>query len=142
MTFDIKVIAAGGYKEPVSLQQIRSHLEMESHEEKLHIMILESKKEAAKDQAREAARSIRERQKEQQRLGISPMQGIGSNTNANVFEDTSCTSKLCSLLVSDRLCRSESFGAFCQFHIAYIIIGKVCERRIYQRNATTSIKQE
>ncbi len=43
---------------------------MESHEEKLHQMIQISKMESAKDQARDAARSIRDRQREQQRLGI------------------------------------------------------------------------
>lgn len=52
---------------------------MESHEEKLHNMIKISKMESAKEHARDAARSIRDRQREQQRLGMgsSSMQGIG-----------------------------------------------------------------
>lgn len=61
---------------------------MESHEEKLHLMIQQSKIESAKDQARDAARIIRERQREQQRTGlVSTMQGIGSSNN----EETSST---------------------------------------------------
>ena len=38
-------------------------MDMESHEEKLHNMIKISKQESAREQARDAAKSIRERQK-------------------------------------------------------------------------------
>jgi hypothetical protein len=73
-----EVITAGGYREPITLQQIRTNMDMESHEEKLHNMIKISKMETAKDQARDAARVIRDRQREQQRLGVSSgMTGIG-----------------------------------------------------------------
>lgn len=44
---------------------------MESHEEKLHNMIKVSKMESAKDQAIAAAKAIKDRQKEQQKTGIS-----------------------------------------------------------------------
>eukprot|EP00601_Ochromonadales_sp_CCMP2298_P007681 CAMPEP_0173192696 /NCGR_PEP_ID=MMETSP1141-20130122/13557_1 /TAXON_ID=483371 /ORGANISM="non described non described, Strain CCMP2298" /LENGTH=483 /DNA_ID=CAMNT_0014116971 /DNA_START=162 /DNA_END=1613 /DNA_ORIENTATION=+ len=74
-----EVITAGGYREPITLQQIRTNMEMESHEEKLHNMIKISKIESAKDQAMAAARSIKDKQKEQLRLGGSGggMAGIG-----------------------------------------------------------------
>eukprot|EP00596_Hydrurales_sp_CCMP1899_P003856 CAMPEP_0119042044 /NCGR_PEP_ID=MMETSP1177-20130426/14308_1 /TAXON_ID=2985 /ORGANISM="Ochromonas sp, Strain CCMP1899" /LENGTH=453 /DNA_ID=CAMNT_0007008547 /DNA_START=63 /DNA_END=1421 /DNA_ORIENTATION=+ len=72
-----EVITAGGYREPITLPQIRTNMEMESHEEKLHNMIKISKMETAKDQARDAARTIRDRQREQQRLGLSPPSGMG-----------------------------------------------------------------
>ena len=65
-----KVITFGGYREPITLQQIRSNLEMESHEERLHNMIKQSKVESAKDQARAAATTIREKRD-------SAMEGIG-----------------------------------------------------------------
>ena len=52
------------------MQQIRSNLEMESHEERLHNMIKQSKVESAKDQARAAATTIREKRD-------SAMEGIG-----------------------------------------------------------------
>lgn len=58
-------------------------MEMESHEEKLHNMIKISKMESAKDQARDAARTIKERQKEQQRLGLG-MVGIGSGSGPSL----------------------------------------------------------
>lgn len=43
-----EVVAAGGFREDVSLHQIRVHLEMESHEEKLAQMIKASKMAQAK----------------------------------------------------------------------------------------------
>lgn len=79
------MITAGGYREPINLQQIRTNMEMESHEEKLHNMIKISKMESAKDQASVAARAIKDKQKEQMRLGGSGgggMVGIGSNSRS------------------------------------------------------------
>lgn len=62
---------------------------MESHEEKLHNMIKLSKMESAKDQARDAARTIRDRQREQQRMGISSnMPGIGGSAMDSVPESS------------------------------------------------------
>jgi coatomer subunit delta len=63
-----EVITAGGYREPVTIQQIRTNMEMESHEEKLHLMIKTSKMESARDQAKEAAKTIMDRKR---------MEGIG-----------------------------------------------------------------
>jgi coatomer subunit delta len=81
------VITAGGYREPINLQQIRTNLEMESHEEKLHNMIKVSKMESAKDQAKDAAKVIRERQREAQKLGLA-MQGIGSDSGSMIPSDS------------------------------------------------------
>ena len=52
-------------------------MEMESHEENLHNMIKISKMETAKDQARDAARSIRDRRLQQQRSGVPTGMGGG-----------------------------------------------------------------
>lgn len=60
-------------------------MDMESHEEKLHNMIKISKIESAKDQARDAARLIRDKQREQQRLGINSSSSLsGSTTTMNL----------------------------------------------------------
>ena len=72
-----EVITAGGYKESINLQQIRTNMEMESHEEKLHNMIKVSKMETAKDAAREAARTIRDKKS----------QGIGPTGMGNTLAD-------------------------------------------------------
>lgn len=63
-------------------------MDMESHEEKLHNMIKISKQESAREQARDAAKSIRERQKEQQRLGLgNGMTGIGGGDPSSAPPD-------------------------------------------------------
>jgi len=72
-------------------------MEMESHEENLQKMIKASKMEQAKDQARDAARTIRDRQREQRFSGSgSGMTGIGggsfdagsSATSSSTFDPT------------------------------------------------------
>lgn len=73
------MITTGGYREPINLQQIRTNMDMESHEEKLHNMIKISKMESAKESAKDAAKVIRERQRETGRMagiggGEAPMQ--------------------------------------------------------------------
>jgi hypothetical protein len=68
-----EVITAGGYKESINLQQIRTNMEMESHEEKLHNMIKISKMDTAREAAKDAAKSIREKKSQ----GMGPS-GLGN----------------------------------------------------------------
>ena len=77
-----EVITAGGYREPITLQQIRTNLEMESHEEKLHNMIKISKMETARDMAKDAAKNIRMKQAEDARMGRNSMGGMGGGEMA------------------------------------------------------------
>lgn len=48
--------------------QIKTNMEMDSHEERLHNMIQNSKREAAKEEAGRRAKELRERQKEMVRI--------------------------------------------------------------------------
>ena len=100
------MITAGGYREPITLQQIRTNMEMESHEENLHNMIKISKMETAKDQARDAARTIRERQREQ-RLR-EPMMGSGGSSDSV----SGCKYLFVSLVLLSRL---KLIGECCGF---------------------------
>ena len=66
-TFDLifafdEVLSAGGYRDGSPLSVIKANLEMSSHEEKLHNMIKQSKEDAAKDEMRRQAKTIKERQ--------------------------------------------------------------------------------
>ena len=45
-------------------RQIKTNMEMDSHEERLHNMIQDSKREAAKEEAFRRAKELREKQKE------------------------------------------------------------------------------
>ena len=84
-----EVLSAGGYVEDgITLHQIRTNLEMESHEEKLAQMIKASKMAEAKEAAKKRASEIRERTKEEDRLtraGLGGekgrMSGFGSSNS-------------------------------------------------------------
>lgn len=52
------------------VRQIKTNMEMDSHEERLHNMIQDSKREAAKEEAGRRAKELREKQKE----AVSPAQ--------------------------------------------------------------------
>ena len=74
------------------MQQIKTNMEMESHEEKLHNMIKISKIESAKDQAAVAARAIKDKQKEQMRMGgggSGGMAGMGGGSRGDFGSDSS-----------------------------------------------------
>jgi hypothetical protein len=66
-------------------------MDMDSHEEKLHNMIKISKMESAKDQAAAAAKAIKDKQKEQQRLG-GPMPSSYSNSMSGNYDSPSPSS--------------------------------------------------
>lgn len=76
-----------GYKENVTLEAIRTNLEMESHEEKLHMMIQASKENEAKEAAEKKRKEIKARKKEMLSSGVT-MGGIG-NPNFNQPEGMS-----------------------------------------------------
>jgi hypothetical protein len=87
-----EVITTGGYREPITLQQIRTNMEMESHEEKLYNMIRASQMESARDEAARQAKAIRERQREQMRSGMGGsggMPGMGSSGSMTGFGSSS-----------------------------------------------------
>mmetsp|Transcript_1543 Transcript_1543/g.2111 ORF Transcript_1543/g.2111 Transcript_1543/m.2111 type:complete len:519 (+) Transcript_1543:206-1762(+) len=85
-----EAITTGGYREQVTLAQIRTNMEMDSHEEKLHQMIQKTKMENAKEESARQAKIMRERAKEQARMdraGVSGpaagMSGIGGGGISN-----------------------------------------------------------
>uniref|UniRef100_K3WED7 Coatomer subunit delta n=1 Tax=Globisporangium ultimum (strain ATCC 200006 / CBS 805.95 / DAOM BR144) TaxID=431595 RepID=K3WED7_GLOUD len=82
-----ELITAGGHSENINIQQIRVNMEMESHEEKLHNMILESKRAAAKDDMKRQMTRIKEEQRERARMERA---GMGSSfANQNSFGSSS-----------------------------------------------------
>jgi hypothetical protein len=86
-----EVITTGGHRENVTLQQIRTNMEMESHEEKLHNMIKMSKMESARDQAAAAAKSIKEKQK---MVGLSSADAALMHSHNTYSSNLNSTSSL------------------------------------------------
>lgn len=84
-----EILTAGGHSEHVNLQQIQTNLEMESHEEKLHNMILKSKRDAAKSEMKRQQQRIKGEQKERLRMEralggpAGSSQGFGSSSSSS-----------------------------------------------------------
>jgi hypothetical protein len=55
-----EVLTAGGYKEEVTLSSIRTNLLMDSHEEKIHNALKQSKEDAARVQMQKKAKGLQE----------------------------------------------------------------------------------
>lgn len=65
-----EVLTAGGYKEEVTLSAIRTNLIMDSHEEKVHLALKQTKEDHAKDEMRRKAKDIKDRQMAQMRMNF------------------------------------------------------------------------
>lgn len=98
-----EVLTAGGYKEEAtSLQSIRTNLLMDSHEEKIHMALKESKEAQAKDEMRRQAKNIQDRHMVQMRqnlvqggagvTSLGGMQGFGGggkpSAGSSIFDLT------------------------------------------------------
>ncbi|KAF0689781.1 Aste57867_18800 [Aphanomyces stellatus] len=94
-----ELLTAGGHAEQINLQQIRTNLEMESHEEKLHLMIQKTKLENATADRKRQEQRIKEEQREKARqeraAGITSKpaggayQGFGSGFSSPTAASTS-----------------------------------------------------
>jgi hypothetical protein len=76
-----EVVATGGFKENVTAGQVRQNTEMESHEEKLHKMIVQSKINETKDLMKKKAMEIDRTKMEQMRGGPGGGRGMASVSN-------------------------------------------------------------
>lgn len=87
-----ELLTAGGHSENINLQQVRVNMDMESHEEKLHNMILESKRAAAKDDMKRNMTRIKEQQRERARLERAGVGGSGVGSGGGFGSQTSFSS--------------------------------------------------
>lgn len=62
-----EVLTAGGYKEEATLSSIRTNLIMDSHEEKIHMALKQSKEDAAKAEMQNKAKKLQEQKMAQMR---------------------------------------------------------------------------
>ncbi|KAI0249520.1 hypothetical protein BJV78DRAFT_1276138 [Lactifluus subvellereus] len=73
-------IVSLGYREQVNLMQVRSILEMESHEEKIQEIIARNKEAEAKEELKRRAKQLEMQRREQQRRAASASSGPGSGS--------------------------------------------------------------
>uniref|UniRef100_A0A7S1PEM8 Coatomer subunit delta n=1 Tax=Percolomonas cosmopolitus TaxID=63605 RepID=A0A7S1PEM8_9EUKA len=76
-----------GYKENLSLDQVRTILEMDSHEENLHNLIQQTRMEDAIKEGRKAAKELAAKKREYKRKGLDPESfrtGISSRDSSHI----------------------------------------------------------
>jgi len=77
LIFAFDEIVALGYRESVNLAQIRSFVEMDSHEEKVYNAVRETQMREAKNKMREKAKELQRAKLESQKRGGKPMSSMG-----------------------------------------------------------------
>jgi hypothetical protein len=98
LVFALDEMVSVGYKEHVTLQQIKTFTEMDSHEEKLQKIIMDSKVNEARDAARKKAEAL-EKQKAEARMakgagaGGKYAQGFGSGSMGSAGDGDSSSSR-------------------------------------------------
>lgn len=80
MIFAFDEIVALGYRESVNLAQIKTFVEMDSHEEKVFQAVRETQEKEAKQKMREKAKELQRQRMESQKKGI-PMRNFGSSSS-------------------------------------------------------------
>jgi len=75
-----EVLTYGGHRENITMAQIQTNLNMESHEEKLHKMIQQSKVTQAKEEADRKSKQFREEKR------AAKMAGIGNSLSGGGIE--------------------------------------------------------
>jgi hypothetical protein len=78
LIFAFDEIVALGYRESVNLAQIKTFVEMDSHEEKVFQAVRETQEKEAKQKMREKAKELQRQRMESQKKGI-PMRNFGSS---------------------------------------------------------------
>ncbi|EQC41760.1 hypothetical protein SDRG_00623 [Saprolegnia diclina VS20] len=78
-----ELLNAGGHSENINLAQIRTNMEMESHEEKLHLMIQKTKQENAIADMKRQQQRIKEEQREKARMEKAAGMSSPFNRNAS-----------------------------------------------------------
>ncbi|KAK7277227.1 hypothetical protein RIF29_18378 [Crotalaria pallida] len=84
-----------GHKENINVAQVKQYCEMESHEEKLHKLVMLSKINETKDVMKRKASEIDKSKIEKNRGdrgGFGPLQSLGSGRIENSFSDLSISS--------------------------------------------------
>nr|KYP69144.1 Coatomer subunit delta [Cajanus cajan] len=95
LIFAFDEVIALGHKENVTVAQVKQYCEMESHEEKLHKLVLQSKINETKDVMKRKASEIDKSKIEKNRGdkgGFGPLQSMGSGRIENSFSDLSISS--------------------------------------------------
>lgn len=84
LIFAFDEIVALGYRESVNLAQIKTFVEMDSHEEKIFQAVRETQEKEAKQKMREKAKELQRQRMESQKKGV-PMGGRSFGSSGDSF---------------------------------------------------------
>ncbi len=88
LIFAFDEVISLGYKENITIHQVKQNCEMESHEEKLHKLIIQSKINDTKDIMKKKAADIEKSKMEQKKIGLgTALSGFGSKAAASLLSD-------------------------------------------------------
>lgn len=79
LIFAFDEIVALGYRESVNLAQIKTFVEMDSHEEKVYLAVRQTQEREAKQKMREKAKELQRQRLEATKRGVSLGRGSGSS---------------------------------------------------------------
>lgn len=81
LIFAFDEIVALGYRESVNLTQIKTFVEMDSHEEKVYLAVRKTQEREAKQKMREKAKELQRQRLEATKRGISLGRGSGGGSS-------------------------------------------------------------
>lgn len=79
LIFAFDEIVALGYRESVTLSQIKTYVEMDSHEEKVYLAVRQTQEREAKQKMREKAKELQRQRLEASKRGVSLGRGSGQS---------------------------------------------------------------
>ncbi|GLC34550.1 hypothetical protein PLESTB_001249200 [Pleodorina starrii] len=88
LIFAFDEVISLGHKENITVQQVKQNCEMESHEEKLHKLIIQSKINDTKDIMKKKVADIEKSKMEQKKIGLTTaLSGFGSKAASSLMQD-------------------------------------------------------
>lgn len=89
LIFAFDEIVALGYRESVNLAQIKTFVEMDSHEEKVYQAVRQTQEREAKQKMRERAKELQRQRMEQKKAGLGGRGGVGGGSGPEGFGNRS-----------------------------------------------------
>ncbi|GLI64081.1 hypothetical protein VaNZ11_007250 [Volvox africanus] len=88
LIFAFDEVISLGHNENITVQQVKQNCEMESHEEKLHKLIIQSKINDTKDIMKKKVADIEKSKMEQKKIGLtSALSGFGSKAASSIMQE-------------------------------------------------------
>lgn len=101
LIFAFDEIVALGYRESVNLAQIKTFVEMDSHEEKVFQAVRETQEKEAKQKMREKAKELQRQRMESQKKGLPMGRSFGSSGESFGISSSSMSSSSPSIGISE-----------------------------------------